>query len=210
MGLMTTLFPDAIARGAVGGHGGFNTIIVEHAGGYETPDSQWQDARGRWNLSQAIKETDAAVLARDFFYSAGGRFHHWPFRDWTDFECVRASGRAVALGASTFQLSKVYGTDPTFAYVRPLYLPIAGTVQVWRNAGALTLGVGFTVDVATGVVTLASPIGADTIECAFDFYCRCRFDTDSYSARLIDRSARSGALLIEWDNIDVIEVRPPP
>lgn len=209
MGLITKLFPDAIARGAVGGHGGFNTIIVQHAGGYETPDSQWQDARGRWNLSQAIKKTGAAAEARDYFYMARARFHHWPMRDWTDWNCARASGRAVATGASTFQLSKVYGDDPSFEYVRPLYLPIAGTVQAWRNGAGLTLGVGFTVDTATGIVTLASPISGDTIECAFDFYCRCRFDTDSYSARLIDRSARSGALLIEWDNIDVIEVRPP-
>lgn len=209
MGLLTTLFPDSIARGAEGGHGGFNTIIVSHAGGYETPNAEWEDARGRWNLSLAIKKTDSAAAARDYFYMARGRFHHWPMRDWTDWECERASGRAVAIDASTFQLSKVYGDDPTFEYVRPLYLPIAGTVQIWRNAAALALGVDFTVDTATGIVTLASPIGTDTIECAFDFYCRCRFDTDSYSPRLIDRAHSSGALLIEWDNIDVIEVRPP-
>ena len=78
MGLLTTLFPDSIARGAEGGHGGFNTIIVSHAGGYETPNAEWEDARGRWNLSLAIKKTDSAAAARHVEVVARGRFHHWP------------------------------------------------------------------------------------------------------------------------------------
>jgi uncharacterized protein (TIGR02217 family) len=224
MGLMTTPFPDFIAAGATGGHGHFATTIVQMFGGHESPNKDDVDGRGAWNVSQTVKRLDAdgalvvndrsAAAARDHLYMARGRFHHWPFRDWTDWNCPRDRGRAVALTTTTFQLSKVYGADTSFEYVRPVYLPMPGTVKVWRNGTPLVAGVGFTYLSSSslnvnevGVVTLASAIGGDTIETSFDFWCRCRYGIDRYDPRLVHRSS-NGTLLIEWADIEIREVRP--
>lgn len=206
MPALTTAFPDDIARGAVGGHGYFSTNVVVTIGGTATTNQLWENARGEWNVSQGIKQTDGYETARSHFYMARGAARQFLFKDWADYRCARADGRMVQITTTTFQIAKVYGAEVAHEYVRPLRRPDTGSVQVWRNAAPLTLGVGFTVDVDTGIVTLASPIGGDTVEVACSFKVLARYRIDAHAARLLFRRSETQNV-VEWDGIEVVEER---
>lgn len=216
MGFLSTRFPDAIARGASGGHAYFSTTIVEVLSGHEKAISNWSASRGRWNVSQGLKiaRADGSVVtdpkryeaARDFLYMARGRLHRFRFKDWSDYACARSSGRLVQITSTTFQVAKVYGTDPSFEYVRSLTRLVASTVTVWVGGVLQSSPANYTVDLDTGVVTFASPPGVATREVACEFDVPCRFDTDRVDARLVHRRG-DGTNLIEWSDIDIVEVR---
>jgi uncharacterized protein (TIGR02217 family) len=215
MAWMSVPMPDLIARGATGGLG-FKTTVLQAASGVERSVQEWSYAQGRWNISQALKKAkaDGALVpdrarheaARDHLFMARGRGHFWPFKDWTDFGCHRNHGRLVQLTSTTFQVCKVYGTDPTFEYVRRITRPRSGTVQVWLD-GALQSS-GYTVDYGDddpgGVVTFTSPPGAAVREVACEFYVPCRYEVDGVSARLVHRRP-DGVQFIDWAGIDIVE-----
>jgi uncharacterized protein (TIGR02217 family) len=217
MAWLSTPMPDAIARGATGGLS-FNTLVAQSSSGHEYAVQQWANVRGRWNISQGLKKVlpDGSLApsrarheaARNHLLMARGRAHFWPFKDWTDYLCNRTHGRLVQITATTFQISKVYGDDPTFEYVRPLTRPRSGTVQVWLD-GALQ-STGFTVSYGTdtpgGVVTFSSAPGGAVREVACEFYVPCRYDVDGVDARLVHRRG-DGTVFVEWDGIDIVEWR---
>lgn len=198
MAFLNQRFPDRIARGAVGGLG-WRTTILEASSGHESAISHWSQARGRWNVSQAIKAQGAHDKARDFLHMARGRFHRWRFKDHTDFQVSRAQSRLVAVtGGGGYRVCKAYGDDPTFEYVRRLTRIVPGTFQAFV-AGVPTAS---TIDVDTGITN----VGADpetTFTCEFDV--PCRFDTDKHDAKLMSRKP-GDRLLILWDDIDIVEV----
>lgn len=209
MGILAERFPDDIARGAEGGHGYWKATIVSHEGGYETPNLDWQDARGEWNVARALELTGKHEKARSYFYKARGMFHHWRFKDWLDFRCARAGNDKGRLTGTTtaWQIAKAYGTDePSFEYVRPLKRIAAGTVQIWRNGALQTLATHYTVDHDTGIVTSAASWAGDTLEVACEFDVLCRFDTPRFSPRLEHRRA-DNTMLFRWADINIVEVR---
>ena len=149
MGILADRLPDDIERGAEGGHGYWKATIVTHEGGYETPNLDWQDARGEWNIGRALEFNGQHEAARSHYYKARGMFHHWRFKDWLDFKCSRTGNdRGRLTGATTaWQINKVYGVDePSFEYVRPLKRIVAGTVQVWVNGTLKTITTDYTVN----------------------------------------------------------------
>lgn len=216
MGFLTTRFPDLIARGATGGHAFFDTTIVEVQSGHEVAISNWSASRGRWNVSQGIKikRDDNTVVtdprryeaARDFLYMARGRLHRFRFKDWADYRCQRAHGRLVQITSTTFQISKVYGSEVAFEYVRSLTRPVTGTIQIWLDGVLQSSPANYTVNVDTGVVTFGSAPGAAVREVACEFDVPARFDTDRIDARLLHRKG-DGTMFLEWDSIDIVEVR---
>ena len=88
-----------------------------------------------------------------------------------------------------------------------LQRPVSGTVSLWVNNAAITLGGGagqFQVDLATGIVTLGSTLAATTgqaIEAACQFDVPARFDSDEIALTL--RSHEIG----EWPDVPVLEIR---
>jgi uncharacterized protein (TIGR02217 family) len=209
MGILAGLYPEDIASGAVGMHGHFGVTIVEHQSGHETPNLDSTIARGRWNVARAIERTGQHEKARSHLYKARGRFHKFLFKDWTDCTCTRAGddrGRLTGAGV-TWQMGKVYGADePAFEYVRPLHRIKPLSESIWVSGALQTRGSAYTIDNATGVVTSASSWVAGTIEMACEFYVLCRYDANGADPRLVHRRL-GGELWIDWQNIDIVEVR---
>lgn len=208
MGILTGWYPDDIARGAVGGHGIWRNTIVGHQGGYETPNLDWQDARGEWNVARAIERYSKHEVARSHYYKARGTYHYFRFKDWLDFACARTGndkGRLTGSGTA-WQINKVYGSDDaSFEYVRPLYR-IKDSLQIWRNGSLQTLTTHYTVNMDTGGVTSAASWTGDTLEVACNFGVLCRYDTPQFAPRLVHRKV-GGELLLQWADISIVEVR---
>ena len=193
-------FPDAIARGAEGGPA-FSTAVVETVAGREVRNADWSAARLRWNVATGLRRRADVEALIAFFRARMGRAHGFRFKDWSDFA---AASQVLGTGdgaLTTFQLVKRYGSGGVTA-TRILTRPVAGTVKVYRDeVEALS---GWSVDLATGLVTFASPPAdgvAITADCAFDV--PVRFDTDAL--RLTLQSYELG----EWGEIPVVELREP-
>ena len=209
MGVLADRLRDDIERGAEGGHGHWKATIVAHEGGYETPNLDWQDARGEWNIGRALEVTGLHEIARSHYYKARGTFHHWRFKDWHDFTCARTGDDKGRLTGSTtaWQINKVYGTDEsTFEYVRPLKRIVAGTVQIWRDGTLQAITTNYTINVDTGVVTSLESWAGSTLEVACEFDVLCRYDTPRFAPRLMFRHSNS-KMLFKWDDINIVEVR---
>ncbi len=209
MGTLANRLPDDIERGAEGGHGRWKATIVAHEGGYETPNLDWQDARGEWNIARALELTGLHEIARSHYYKARGMFHHWRFKDWHDFTCARTGADKGRLTGSTnaWQINKVYGSDePSFEYTRPLKRIVAGSAQIWRNGTLQTITTDYTINIDTGAVTSLVSWAGSTLEVACEFDVLCRYDTPRFAPRLMFRHSDS-KMLFKWDDINIVEVR---
>ncbi|MGL5785149.1 MAG: DUF2460 domain-containing protein [Alphaproteobacteria bacterium] len=199
MAYLPLQFPRRIARGATGGHGHWSTTIVEAQSGRESGQQNWSRARGRWNVSQGIKNDLQAAQCRAHFYAARGRLHFWRFRDWTDYQLARADSRLV-LTTAGWQTCKVYGPSG-YEYVRHITRIVPDTMAVFDAGGS---PVTFAVNVETGIVSaIATGVGY-TVQCEFDV--PCRYDTDEFEVQHVARRP-GGRNLIEWADIPIIEVR---
>lgn len=209
MGILASRFPDVIARGALGGHGIWQATIVRHEGGYETPNLDWQDARGEWNVARAIELTGKHELARAHYYKARGMYHWFRFKDWLDFAAARTGndkGRLTG-ATTTWQINKVYGADePSFEYLRPLKRIVAGSERLWLNSVLQTRTTHYTIDNDTGIVTSLASWAGGTLEVQCEFDVLCRYDTPAFAPRLVDRR-RDGQMLFDWGDITIVEVR---
>ena len=176
------------ARLAFGCTGGVErrTDIVTLASGHEQRSSPWAQGRRRYLIATATRPLDEAAQLVAFFEARRGRLHGFRFRDPADFKSCPPSAQPAAadqgLGTGdgarrTFQLVKAYGAAPD-TVIRQIALPVAGTVRV-AVAGVALAPAAFTVDPATGLVTLttAPPAGAG-VTAGFEFDTPVRFDID--------------------------------
>ena len=180
-----TRLPARLAFGSTGGVER-RTQVVTLASGYETRATPWAHGRRRYLVAAALRSLDDALALTAFFEARRGRLQGFRFRDFADFQSCAPSAAPGPLdqllgtgdGATTnFALSRTYGSGAE-AYVRPIAKPVAGTVRV-AVAGVETPANGFTVDVASGKVTLASaPAAGAAVTAGFQFDTPVRFDTD--------------------------------
>lgn len=179
-------FPLALALGAAGGPER-RTEIVTLSSGREERNSPWAHARRRWDAGVGVKTLDDLALLTAFFEARRGRLHGFRWRDLTDFKSCAPSAAVTPLdqplgegdGVETvFQLSKRYG-DAAGAVDRPIRKPVAGSVRVAVAGVELTPTVEFSLDVTTGLLTLAAPpaLGA-AVTAGFQFETPVRFDVD--------------------------------
>ncbi len=134
-----------------------------------------------------------------FFRARKGRAYGFRFKDWTDYQ---ASAQRIGTGNGTltqFQLVKSYAsggiTEP-----RTIAKPVAGSVNVYKNAVLQTSGVS--VDTTSGLVTFTSaPASGVAVTADFAFDVPVRFDTDRLSASLDSYGVNS------WTDIPLIEVK---
>ena len=206
----TARFPTSISMGAVGGPR-FSTTITTLSGGTEQRNINWKQARGEWDVSHGLKTEQQVDELLAFFHARNGKAYGFRFKDWSDYRLPRwidEPGDIVPIPVmfttngttSQIQIVKVYG-DTAGSYVRPIYKPVPGTVQMLDN-GVQTFA--FTVDNATGIVTLNSSISTTTghqiaVVCEFDV--PARFDTDDMklTTTMVDN--------FSWNSIPVVETR---
>lgn len=182
------------ARLAFGCTGGVErrTEVVTLASGHERRSSPWAQGRRRYLIATATRPLDEAAQLVAFFEARRGRLHAFRFRDPSDFKsCLpsaqpAATDQAIGTGdgtRKTFQLTKAYGTGAEVA-IRTIARPLAGTVKV-AVAGVALAPAAFTVDLATGLVTLATPPAAGAaVRAGFEFDTPVRFDIDRLDVQM--------------------------
>ncbi len=163
-------FPDAIARGAIGGPE-FSTDVIAVASGYEQRNVNWSAARAKFDISTGIRTRDQMAEVIAFFRARRGRAYGFRFRDWNDFEAI---GEALAATADplVWQLRKQYASGPS-SEQRTITKPEAGTVVVRVDGDPAAV----TVDYLTGLVAFLTAPGAQPYA-DFAFDVPVRFDTD--------------------------------
>jgi uncharacterized protein (TIGR02217 family) len=188
-------FPTDISEGAVGGPM-YNTVVVVGSSGAEQRVSQWQNARLRWDVSQALKGQAQIEELIAFFRARDGKARGFRFKDWTDYRCTDAP-LSVSVGATTVQLTKTYASGGV-SKVRKITKPVAGTVVIKKNGATLA---GCTVDTTTGVVTLpAAAQAGEAYTWSGQFDVPVRFDTDEM------RFTAEDALVRSWEAIPLVEL----
>lgn len=198
MGFVEEQFPTDISYGSSGGPE-FSTDIVTAQSGHEQRNSNWAEARARYNVAHGVKSQTQLDALIAFFRARKGRACGFRFKDWTDYQ---ASNQLLGQGDGSvtgFQLVKRY-TSGTDTVVRTIRKPVAGTVQVYVDGAEQTSGVS--VEGATGMVVFdTAPANAEVITADFEFDVPVRFDVDQLSATIEAYGVHA------WQDIALIEVR---
>lgn len=198
-------FPTTLSYHSSGGPM-WKTQVVQTTSGREQRIQTWQDALRRWDAMAGVK-TDAQIdELQAWFLIAAGMANGFRFKDWKDYSASSNNGvgivNATGLGNGTTagQLYKRY-TIGSYSYTRKIVKPVAGTVSVFKNGTALTIGSGtnqFQLNTSTGIVTFygAAPASSDVLTWSGEFDVPARFDTDTFSASYEELNASSVSLPI--------------
>jgi uncharacterized protein (TIGR02217 family) len=186
------------ARLAFGSTGGVErrTEIVTLASGFERRSSPWALGRRRYLIGANLRSLADMAELTGFFEARAGQLYGFRFRDFADFASCGPGGTPAATdqmlgvgdGARTaFQLVKRYGDPGGGAgegVERPIAKPVAGSTRVAVGGTVLADG-AFTLDVTTGLLTLAVPPGAGVaVTAGFLFDTPVRFDADRLEVTL--------------------------
>ncbi len=196
------LFPLALGREA-SVEPSFSTAIVETAGGAEQRNSEWADARLRFDAGPGVRsEAELAELIA-FFRARRGAAKAFRFRDPFDFSSNGMSGEP---GAADQLLGAGDGVRTDFALVkdydgqqRRITRPIAGSVRLSvdgvERVSGWTLG-------GKGVVTFEeAPAPGAAVRAGFRFDVPVRFEDDRLEI------SRATFLAGEATSVKLIEVR---
>ena len=180
-------------RLAFGSTGGVErrTEVVTLASGFERRSTPWAHGRRRWLIGAGVRSLDDMAELTAFFEARRGRLYGFRFRDFADWKsCAPGAAPAArdqAIGTgdgvrTKFALVTRYG-DGAEGVVRAVGKPVEGSVRV--AVGGVELTDGFSVDAATGEVTLsAAPAAGAAVTAGFAFDCAVRFDTDRLDVTL--------------------------
>ena len=199
MSFIEIQFPTDISYGATGGPV-YSTDVVTMFSGHEQRNSNWKNARGKYNIASGVKTEAQWHNLIAFFRARRGKAIGFRFKDWSDYS---ASSQQIGIGdglKTEFQLVKYY-TSGSAAVIREIKKPVSGTVRVYKNTN-LRGDANYTVDYTTGIVSFAEPPEAGIIITAdFEFDVPVRFDTDELQISM--DSYNSGS----WNSIPLIELR---
>lgn len=143
--------PERYSFGAVGGSG-FSTTILSTAAGFEQRNENWEQGRGRWDLTFKEREINTETGEDfddliDFWYSRRGKLRGFRFKDWVDFSataqvCAQKNDLTEEVGdgvETEFQMQKTYSDEfATNDYKRLIFKPSdpeSGTLQVFLDTG---------------------------------------------------------------------------
>jgi uncharacterized protein (TIGR02217 family) len=197
MGFVEVQFPADISYGSSGGPE-YATDVVATQSGHEQRNVNWEQARARYNVAHGVKTKTQLDALIAFFRARKGRAYGFRFKDWTDYQASGSIGTGDGV-KTQFPLCKQY-TSGSITEARIIRKPVAGTVQVFRNA--VLQVTGLSVNTATGMITFTvPPAEGDAISASFEFDVPVRFDTDRLSATLDAYGVHS------WIDIPLIEVR---
>ena len=175
------LLPLPFALGASGGPER-RVDIVALGSGREARNTPWAHGRRRYDIGGAVRTVDELHALIAFYEARRGKLIGFRFRDPFDFKSCAPSAAPgpmdQVLGegdgvVTAFQLVKPYGD-----YSRPIAKPVAGSVRVAVD-GVELAPAAFSVDAATGLVTLVAPAPEDApVTAGFLFDTPVRFDID--------------------------------
>ncbi|MGH1367264.1 MAG: phage distal tail protein, Rcc01695 family [Maritimibacter sp.] len=202
-------FPPNLSFGSIGGPER-RTEVVTLANGFEERNTPWAHSRRRFDAGLGMRSLDDVETLIAFFEARRGQLFGFRWKDWSDFKSSLPlddpsfTDQVIGEGdgqRTTFQLSKTYASG-AFSYARPIEKPVAGTVHVGIQGDLLTETVHYSVDAASGYVTLfdAPPEGAQ-ITAGYEFDVPVRFDTDRIQTSVA--SFRAG----DVPNVPIVEVR---
>lgn len=195
-------FPLALAEGASGGPM-FSTQVVTSVSGHEQRNSDWAQARLRYDAGPGVRSEEDLGTLIAFFRARRGRAFAFRFRDPFDFSSCGMTGTAGALDqsigtgdgvATGFPLVKRYGDGEA----RRITRPEAASVCVAVDGAELVDG--WALDGST-VAFDAAPAPGAAITAGFRFDIPVRFAEDTIEASL--QGWRAG----EMPSAPIIEVR---
>lgn len=202
-------FPAALSVGSSGGPER-RTEIVTLNNGFEERNTPWAHSRRRYDAGLGVRSLDDLAEVVAFFEARRGQLYGFRWKDWADHKSCAPSATPSALdqvigtgdgSERVFPLSKAYASGPQ-TYRRPVVKPVSGTVRVAVGGVPLAAGAGYSVETATGVVTLAvAPAAGHQVTAGFEFDVPVRFDTD----RIV--TSYAGFAAGEIPSIPVVEVR---
>ena len=194
-------FDPEISYGAVGGPA-FSTTVITMATGFEQRNQNWARARGRWRVGHELKFNTELEDLIEFFRSRRGRARGFRFKDWSDYAVTLMQFGTGDNSETDFQLTKTYSDALSLNdYTRIITKPVSGQVRVFLDAVEQTLGVDFTVDLTTGIVTFTvAPGGGKVISWTGEFDTPARFDQDSMNINLVAFDANN------WQGIEIVEL----
>ncbi len=176
------LYPLALGRDA-GVSPEFSTSIVLTASGHERRNSQWSDARLRFDVGPGIRSESELGVLLEFFRARRGAARGFRFSDPFDFSSNGLTGsptmadQQIGVGdglAATFQLSKSYGSGSE-PQVRPITRPRAGSVTVSIDGVEAT---DWTLQAGGKIVFAEAPAVGAIIRAGFLFDVPVRFAED--------------------------------
>ena len=201
-------FPASLSFGSAGGPVR-RTNIVTLANGFEERNTPWAHSRRRYDAGLGMRSLDDIGTLIAFFEARGGQMYGFRWKDWTDYRSSRATeevsfaDQRIGTGDGVtrdFALTKTYESGAS-AYVRPIRKPVAGSLRL-GVAGEEVASSGFSVDVATGLVTFVTAPGPGTsVTAGFEFDVPVRFDSDRIETSVA--SFQAG----EAPSVPVVEVR---
>lgn len=176
------------ARLAFGSTGGVErrTEVVTLANGHERRSTPWTHGRRRFLIGAGLRSLADMQALTAFFEARRGRLYGFRFRDFADFRSgvgdPEPGDQVIGEGdgaRTTFQLCKSYGD-----YERVIRKPVGGSVRIAVD-GVELAGDAFSVDVATGEVTLATAADEGvSVTAGFLFDTPVRFDADRIDVTL--------------------------
>jgi len=155
----------------------FSTEIINLDGGGEVRNRRWRypKIRFQFNLSPSERDNEDFIAFRDHYYAVGGPHESFPFTHWSDYHGVGEAVEFLSGSNTQAQLMRNY-TRGAVTQKRPIYLPINGTVAIYQNGVAM--GIGWSVDYLTGIVTFSGSQAGNTITADFEFDVPVRFMDD--------------------------------
>lgn len=198
-------FPVPVARGARVTTRR-QTEIVTLGSGHEERNTRWRHAKRTYDAGGGVRSQGDLYAVQSFFEARFGQLYSFRFRDPLDHasgapgDSPSATDQGIGTGdgsTHTFQLIKTYSAHQP-APVRPIKLPVAGSVQVAVDGVSDPAA---TCDPQTGLVSFPlAPAEGVSITAGFLFDVPVRFDSDRID---IDMTAfKAGAL----PSIPLIEV----
>lgn len=188
------LFPIAISFGATGGPER-RIEIVQLTSGAEKRNARLAASRRRYDAGTGIRSLDDLYELTAFFEARRGSLHGFRFRDPFDRKSVppavpiSPTDQVIGTGDGAnaeFALAKTYGSGAD-AYVRPITMPVAGSVRVAVGGVEKIEGDDFTVDPATGIIRFEAghePSAGAAVTAGFEFDVPVRFDVEHLSVSL--------------------------
>ncbi len=183
MSFSETQFPADISYGSAGGPQFSTDVVVTHSG-YEQRNSNWSQARLRYNVAYGVKTKPQMEALITFFRARKGQAQAFRFKDWNDYEATAQTLENIEESSTDFQLVKHY-SEGASTHTRIITKPIADSVKIYVNS--VLKNDGYTVDSTTGIVSFASALsGGALVQADFEFDVPVRFATDTLSSSLDD------------------------
>ncbi len=195
-------FPRRIALGAVVTPG-WQVTVTSTTAGFESRNLDWTQARHEFDVSLAVRTASDYLIVKKHFNMARAQLKSFAIRDFLDHRCEQSDGFLVATTGG-YQLYKRYGSGPD-AYERKITRP--ENVTIYQGG---VPGVGFDVDMETGIVTgPGSPgPGAEELGWSGKFFVPVRYDIDKLPGQAVQKhGGPDGELLVSVSGILLVEVR---